>query len=95
MSRKGVVVPKDALVSSGDGGQQAVFVAVNGKVAARHAVKVGIQTDKTSEIMTGIRPGDSVIVAGQDGLRDGAPIQVEKTPADTGTTQEASAAGTR
>jgi HlyD family secretion protein len=87
-SRRGIVVPKDALIGNGD--EFAVFVAENGSKAVRRPVKIGIQTSGTSEILKGIQSGDEVIVAGQDALKDGSPIHVEKMPDNTSGTAAAS-----
>jgi RND family efflux transporter MFP subunit len=77
--RRGVVIPKDALVAKGgDTSKFQVFLAADGgKVARVKDVKVGITTDVTAEILSGVRNGDQVITAGQDSLKDGAVIQVE------------------
>jgi RND family efflux transporter MFP subunit len=72
--RRGVVVPKDALIA--DGEQFAVFVAENGK-AVRHPVKLGIQTSETAEVLSGVKTGDQIIVQGQTLVKDGGPITVE------------------
>jgi RND family efflux transporter MFP subunit len=77
--RQGIVVPKDALVAkNGSSENYQVFLATNGgKVAKAKEVKVGITTDVTAEILSGVQNGDQVITAGQDSLKDGALIQVE------------------
>lgn len=77
--RQGIVVPKDALVAkNGNVQNYQVFLATSGgKVAKAQAVKVGITTDVTAEIVSGVQNGDQVITTGQDSLKDGAPIQVE------------------
>jgi HlyD family secretion protein len=71
--RRGIVVPKDALVTTEDG-KFAVFVA-DGKTAHRKVVTVGIQTDTVSEVRSGVTAGESIIVIGQNGLSDGAAIR--------------------
>jgi RND family efflux transporter MFP subunit len=73
--REGIVIPKDALVASDNG--FAVFVAENGGRAVRRTVQVGIQTPETSEILSGVKDGEQVVVAGQDALKDGSQIQVQ------------------
>ena len=78
LQRRGIVIPKDALV--GDGTDYAVFVVQNSKTAVRKPVKVGIQTSETSEILQGLQEGDQVIVAGQDSLKNGSAVLIEKTP---------------
>ncbi len=48
----------------------------NGKAELRN-VKVGIQTEETAEIRSGVQEGDRVIVAGQDALQNGGAIRIQ------------------
>jgi len=90
--RRGVVIPKDALVAANSEGTTFhVFVVKNGGQAEQRPVKIGITTDTTAEILSGVRPGDSVIVAGQDGLKNGAPVQIESSSSDSDTTPQQAA----
>jgi RND family efflux transporter MFP subunit len=73
--RQGVVVPVDALVTTGN--DHFVFVAEDGARAVQRKVTVGIQTPNTVEIRSGISEGESVIIAGKGGLKDGSPIKIE------------------
>lgn len=76
--RQGVVVPKDALVRTDNG--PVVFVA-EGNKAVRRPIETGLSTAELLEIKKGVSAGDKIIVTGQTGLRDGAPIKiVEATP---------------
>lgn len=80
LRREGVVIPKDALIQTEDG-KTAVFVSEGGK-AQRRIVEVGLGTADTVEILSGVQDGESVVVAGQGGLRDGASVDAsEATPA--------------
>jgi len=73
-SAEGVVVaPLEALVRTPKG--QIVFVFEEGKAAAR-AVETGIEAADRVEIVSGIRPGDRVIVAGNEKLKDGADVRI-------------------
>ena len=74
--RQGVVIPKDALVVTDN--KYAVYVAENGAKASRREVKIGIQTPETVEILSGVQSGESVIIIGQDALKDGSPIKVQQ-----------------
>ena len=74
-TRQGIVVPKDAVVSDGEND---VVYTVENNVAKKHTVEVGIQTDTTAEIRSGVRDGDTVIVAGQNALRDGAKVAIKQ-----------------
>ena len=44
--------------------------------AHRNEVEVGTVTPEAAEIRKGIKPGDKVIVRGQNGLPDGAAVTV-------------------
>jgi multidrug efflux pump subunit AcrA (membrane-fusion protein) len=68
-----VLVPAVAIVR--DGGETAVFVASGGK-AQRRAVRIGLADHLDAEIVSGVTAGEAVIVEGQAGLPDGAPIAV-------------------
>src|SRR5262249_8133130 len=68
-----ILVPKEAVVQSGS--SPVVFVNDNGKAAQRQ-VQLGITDNKSSEILSGLAAGEQVVVVGQTGLRDGAPIRV-------------------
>jgi multidrug efflux pump subunit AcrA (membrane-fusion protein) len=72
--RRGVVVvPKEALVSRG--GRLEVFLVQQGKAVER-PVEVGV-TDRTqAEILSGVKPGDSVVVVGAQALKNGDLVRV-------------------
>jgi membrane fusion protein (multidrug efflux system) len=76
-----LLVPKEAIVQQA--GNPIVFVAQDGKASARQ-VQTGMSDDKSVEILSGIAPGEQVVVVGQTGLRDGAPIQVVDAPGQGG-----------
>jgi hypothetical protein len=64
-------VPAAAVVR--EGGETAVFVVSDGK-AHRRPVQTGLTDGTNVELMSGISAGDRVIVDGQAGLPDGAPV---------------------
>ncbi|MFQ5878366.1 MAG: efflux RND transporter periplasmic adaptor subunit [Acidobacteriota bacterium] len=55
-----------------------VFVA-NGGVAERRSVALGLEEGAWVEAVSGVDPGEQVIVAGQGGLKDGSSIKVIPT----------------
>jgi hypothetical protein len=69
-----VVLPLAAVVR--EGGDTAVFVVSDGK-ARRQPVMLGLSDATQVEIVSGVSPGDEVIVDGQAGLPDGAPVAVK------------------
>lgn len=68
-----VLVPTQAVVRQAN--ETAVFIA-NGDKAERRAVTLGLSDEKQTEITAGVKAGETVIVAGQAGLPDGATISV-------------------
>ena len=69
-----LVVPTAALVSRGQ--LEIVFVARDGKAQMR-IVRVGRQLDGGVEILAGLAPGESVVVDGAAGLREGQPLETK------------------
>ena len=70
-SVRGVVVPETAIVPGAD--QPSVFRVVAGR-AERVAVAVGERGPGWVHVPEGLAAGDVVVVAGQEKLRDGAPV---------------------
>jgi RND family efflux transporter MFP subunit len=84
-----VLIPAAALVREGEA--TAVFV-VSGDKAQRRPVQIGLTDGERIEVVAGLKTGELVIVDGQAGLPDGAPIRVGDpvaprpiAPADKGT----------
>jgi membrane fusion protein (multidrug efflux system) len=71
--RKCLVVPAAALLDE-SGDQGGVFV-VSGGVARGQRVKVGGRKDRDVEVVSGLAEGDTVVVFGQEKLRDGQPVK--------------------
>jgi multidrug efflux pump subunit AcrA (membrane-fusion protein) len=47
-----------------------------GSVARQAPVQVGDISDSSYRVLTGIKPGDQVIISGTQSLADGAPVSV-------------------
>ena len=71
-----VLIPKRAIIE--EDGQSYVYLAVNDR-ANRVKVQPGYQADGMVEIREGVSPGQSVVVAGQGALKEGAKIKVLAT----------------
>ena len=56
--------------------QAHVFVADDDDTAVKRAVTLGLEEDGKVEALSGVEPGERVIVAGQGGLKEGAKIKV-------------------
>ena len=72
--REGLSVPQDAVLSRAAG--TVVFVARDG-AAKETPVEVGLRDGGRAEILSGLAPGDCVIVQGQTQLYDGRQIKVK------------------
>ncbi len=68
-----LLVPAAAVV--GDASSAAVFIVQDG-TALRRTVRTGLNSEGRVEILAGVAAGDPVVVAGNNGLRDGAQVRV-------------------
>ncbi len=75
-----VIVPVQAVLVTPSGAQVA-FVAADGK-AVQRKVETGIEESGRVQILSGLKPGEKVIVAGQEKLKDGAEIRLPGPPKD-------------
>ena len=82
-----VLIPAAALVREGE--ETAVFV-VAGDRAQRRGVEIGLSDGTHVEIVKGVKAGEMVIVDGQQGLPDGAPVTLDTgaAPAATDTAKD-------
>ncbi len=74
-----VVIPRSSVQHGPDG--LYVFVVNPSQTVARQAVTVGYEDEKNSEILTGLKGGEEIVVAGQSRLQDGT--RVAAKPAST------------
>jgi len=68
-----LLVPRVAVVT--ERGQRSVYV-VDGETAHQRPVEIGFEDDLNAEIVTGLEPGEMVVIQGQRALRDGQPVSV-------------------
>ena len=73
-----LMIPATALIETV--GQPAVYL-LRGTTVTRRTVERGEAYQGRVEVRNGIDVGDSVVVAGQNNLRDGATVRVVRTPA--------------
>jgi multidrug efflux pump subunit AcrA (membrane-fusion protein) len=71
-AREARVVPLSALVTVG--GQQFVWVVVDGKVT-RRAVKIGATTGTVVEIVSGVEPDETIVFRGTELVREGGAVR--------------------
>lgn len=77
-ARSGVrLVPASALVSGA--GSQAVFTISDGR-ATRRSVQTGLTSEGRVEVLSGLEPGDTIVITGSNTLRDGAQVRVVAGP---------------
>ena len=71
-SHEGLVVPREAIVTSADG--YAVFTVADGR-AVRHEVTVGVENKSSVEVIAeGLKEGDPVVVVGSFEIEDGSAV---------------------
>ena len=72
-----VLVPDEALVKQIGAGDRYVYVYKNGKVSY-NKVELGKHIGQKYEILSGVNPGDEVVIAGQSRLTNGKEVEVVK-----------------
>lgn len=72
-----VVVPDRAVVKQPGSANQYVYVYHNGKVSYNQ-VELGQRLGDTYELLSGVEPGDSVVVTGQTKLAGGMAVELSK-----------------
>jgi multidrug efflux pump subunit AcrA (membrane-fusion protein) len=72
-----LVVPATALLN-GDEGKQKVMVVSADSVAHERPVTVGVRQGNRVQILSGIQPGDQVVVSGGLGLEDKAKVTIQQ-----------------
>jgi len=68
-------VPTDALLEE-EGGKDRYLYVVNGDKAVRRSVTTGLSQDSVTEVVSGLREGETIVTVGQQRLRNGAPVQI-------------------
>lgn len=75
-SQDNVVVPDRAVVKQTGSNNKYVYVYSNGTVAFKR-VELGLRINDSYELLSGIENGDTVVIAGQTRLADGAPVRIK------------------
>lgn len=76
-SQNHVLVPDEALVKQIGAGDRYVYVYKDGKVSY-NKVELGKHIGAKYEILSGVKPGDDVVIAGQSRLANGKEVEVVK-----------------
>jgi len=78
---KALLVPREAILWEM---QDSYLFVVDGNVARRRGVSLGLEESGHVEVLRGLAAGDRVIVAGQGSLKDGASVKVVPTAQASG-----------
>ena len=73
------MIPAAALFED-SAGEYHVFVAGPEGRAHRMAVTLGLRTQEQAQVLSGVRPGDTVITSGGYALSDGLEVRASVTP---------------
>jgi membrane fusion protein (multidrug efflux system) len=74
------LVAKIAMVT--DRGEKVVFVAAD-STAERRVVEIGFEDDDNIEIISGVSPGEPIVVKGQRSLKHGSPVKILQDEPET------------
>jgi RND family efflux transporter MFP subunit len=78
----GVVVPKEALLTDSSG--NSTVVVVSDGIAHVNPVKIGARDDRGTQIIDGVRAGESVVVLTFNPLKDGQKVKATDLKAESG-----------
>ena len=70
-----VVVPDRAVIKQPGSANQYVYVYHNGTVSYNR-VEIGQRLGNSYELLSGVEPGDTVVITGQTKLADGIPVEI-------------------
>lgn len=83
-----VLVPAQAVIVNAKGERMA-FIVQDGKASARK-VATGIEAEGLIEIISGVKPGEKIVIAGNEKLKDGTAVKLlEKKDAPDGKADKA------
>ena len=72
-----IIVPPAALLPSAEG-ETVLMVVGADSVAHERKVEVGVREPDKVQILSGVKPGEKVIIVGGVGLEDGNKVRIEK-----------------
>jgi len=68
------IIPRTSAINTY--GSWIVFIVDENNIARRRTVELGIENERFFEVLSGISPGDRVVIAGQNFLTDGDPVRI-------------------
>ncbi|MGK2857617.1 MAG: efflux RND transporter periplasmic adaptor subunit [Thermoanaerobaculia bacterium] len=72
-----VLLPREAVIREL---RDAHVFVTDGNKATKRVIQLGIEEGTNVQVLSGVKAGEKVIIAGQGGLKDGSPIKVLDTP---------------
>lgn len=83
-----VLVPAEAVIVNAKG-EHVAFVIKEGKAVARK-VSTGIEAGAAIEILSGVKPGEKIVVAGNEKLKDGIAVKLMEKQGESGDKKDSS-----
>lgn len=68
------VIPRTAVINTY--GTWVVFIIDEKNIARKRVLELGIENESLFEVLSGVSPGDNVVIAGQNFLSDGDPVRI-------------------
>src|ERR1700733_1452041 len=87
-AKNALLVPLEAVQTGPDGESKFVLVIKPNGTAAKQPVTLGIRNSESTQILSGLAPGDTVITTGGYGLDEGTKVKVGTAPAEAGGEKE-------
>jgi len=75
-AKDAIVIPDSAVLTTPEG-KHVVFVTANGKVV-RRTILTGIEQGHNIQVVKGINAGEMVVIEGNENLKDGSNVRLEK-----------------
>jgi hypothetical protein len=72
-----ILIPNHAIVQRN--GRSVAFVMADGKAQLRE-LQLGLSDSNQTEVLSGLEPGDQLIIAGQETLNDGDAVRATARP---------------
>jgi HlyD family secretion protein len=83
-----LLIPTEAVQTEADGVSKFVLVVKADGSANKHPVTLGLRNSESTQILSGLTPGDNVITSGGYGLDPGTKVKVGAAPAEAGGEKE-------
>jgi HlyD family secretion protein len=81
-SQNALLIPTEAVQRSTEGAGKVVMVIAPDGTAAKRSITVGIQAGESTQVLSGLKPSDTIIVTGGYGLDDGTKVKIGPAEAE-------------